>query len=39
MAMRDFLSGPKALFGALPTALGAVRATRAVALAGAARRG
>jgi galactofuranosylgalactofuranosylrhamnosyl-N-acetylglucosaminyl-diphospho-decaprenol beta-1,5/1,6-galactofuranosyltransferase len=29
MAMRDFLSGPKALFGALPTALGAVRATRA----------
>jgi galactofuranosylgalactofuranosylrhamnosyl-N-acetylglucosaminyl-diphospho-decaprenol beta-1,5/1,6-galactofuranosyltransferase len=29
MAMRDFLSGPKALFGALPSALGAVRATRA----------
>jgi galactofuranosylgalactofuranosylrhamnosyl-N-acetylglucosaminyl-diphospho-decaprenol beta-1,5/1,6-galactofuranosyltransferase len=29
MAMRDFLSGPKALFGSLPTALGAVRATRA----------
>ena len=29
MAMRDFLSGPKSLFGALPTALGAVRATRA----------
>ncbi|MDD7934628.1 glycosyltransferase [Actinomycetospora straminea] len=29
MAMRDFLSGPRALFGALPTALGAVRATRA----------
>lgn len=29
MAMRDFLSGPQALFGALPTALGAVRATRA----------
>jgi galactofuranosylgalactofuranosylrhamnosyl-N-acetylglucosaminyl-diphospho-decaprenol beta-1,5/1,6-galactofuranosyltransferase len=28
MAMRDFLSGPRALFGALPTALGAVRATR-----------
>ncbi|WP_211190054.1 glycosyltransferase [Actinomycetospora sp. TBRC 11914] len=29
MAMRDFLSGPKALFGALPTTLGSVRATRA----------
>lgn len=29
MAIRDFLSGPKALFGSLPTALGAVRATRA----------
>jgi len=29
MAMRDFLSGPRSLFGALPSALGAVRATRA----------
>ena len=29
MAMRDFLTGPKALFGSLPTALGEVRATRA----------
>lgn len=29
MGMRDFLSGPRALFGSLPTALGAVRATRA----------
>ena len=28
-AMRDFLSGPKTLFGALPTALGEVRARRA----------
>ncbi|WP_285590809.1 glycosyltransferase [Actinomycetospora sp. NBRC 106378] len=29
MAMRDFLLGPKVLFGALPTALGEVRALRA----------
>ena len=29
LAMRDFLSGPKALFGSLPTALGEVREHRA----------